>query len=468
MKKTAIIILTYNNLEYNKGVLKSIRKYTKEGTYEVIMVDNMSTDGTREWLGEQTDIKVILNDENTGFPRGCNIGIAAAEKDSDILLLNNDIEVCYNWLNNLQTALYSRPEIGCVGGLDANFFRGTFNENNEVIDFNAQDTKEIHEFAIKNNISNSERWKYVNFLTGYCVLFKRDVLDLVGGLDERFSPGNYEDDDIGFRILKAGYYLLQCHDCFIHHFGSRSFRKDETKYWELMKVNSQKFSDKWGFNAIDKFHNQNHLLYVLEANANKPINVLHVDCGLCRTLLEIKSRFPLANLYGIETNENHANAMKGILNISTKPATQMPLEFEENLFDFILVGDTFERAEKPHEFLINMKKYLKADGHLIVNIKNTMHYSVLKEILNGHWHYGDQTRLNKDNRMFLNADDIKILSDECGYMNPLIFHWYLECSNEDDEFIRQLCAITSQDKEYLYRTSQYIVRLQNNHIERRN
>lgn len=464
MKKTAIIILTYNNLTYNKGVLKSIRKYTKEGTYEVIMVDNMSTDGTREWLGEQTDIKVILNDENTGFPRGCNIGIAAAERDSDILLLNNDIEVCHNWLDNLQTALYSHPEIGCVGGIDANYFIGALNEQGEAIDFNAQDTSEIHEFAIKNNISDSKRWKYVNFLLGYCMLFKRDVLDQIGGLDERFSPGNFEDDDIAFRVLEAGYYLLQCYDCFIHHFGSQSFRKDETKYWKLLDINSKKFSDKWEFNAGDKIHNQNYLLNVLEADVNKPINVLHIGCGLGMTLFEIKNRYPLANLYGIETNENYAKVMKGILKISTKPATQFPLEFEEKLFDFILVGETFEQSENPRNFLTSMKNYLKSDGHLIVGIQNVMHYNVLKKVLNGHWYYGKQTALNKDNRIFLTADDIKILSNECGYMNPFIFHWFLESSKEDDEFIKKLCAITSKDKEHLYRTSQYIARFQNNHF----
>ncbi|MDF2520933.1 MAG: hypothetical protein K0R84_1561, partial [Clostridia bacterium] len=88
--KTSIIILTYNNLEYNKLCIESIREYTQKGTYEIIIVDNHSTDGTVEWLKEQKDLRLILNDENQGFPKGCNQGIEMAEEGNDILLLNND------------------------------------------------------------------------------------------------------------------------------------------------------------------------------------------------------------------------------------------------------------------------------------------------------------------------------------------------------------------------------------------
>ncbi len=100
--KTSIVILTYNKLEYTKLCIDSIRKYTKSGTYEIVVVDNNSTDDTREWLKEQKDIKVILNDENLGFPGGCNVGINAAEKENDILLLNNDTIVTPRWLENLK------------------------------------------------------------------------------------------------------------------------------------------------------------------------------------------------------------------------------------------------------------------------------------------------------------------------------------------------------------------------------
>ena len=456
MPKTAIIILTYNNLAYNKGVVASIKKYTKPETYELIMVDNGSTDGTKEWLEAEDGIKVVLNKENVGFPKGCNIGIAHADVENDILLLNNDIEVCHNWLDNLQTALHSDPKIGAVGGLDANHFRGALDEAGQHLNFAATDTSAIHQFAIKNNQLDPSRWRYTNFLTGYCMLIKRNVLNQIGLLDERFSPGNFEDDDLSFRILAAGYYLLQCHDCFIHHFGSQSFRKDEVTYWKLIDTNSKKFSDKWHFHAWDKSLQDHNLLRLLEADSADEIHVLHVGCHLGNTLFEIKNRYPHAHLYGVDTEGKYTDVIKNI--ITTHPTLAA---FEKQLFDFILIGEFFEQLDHPRQFLIQAKEHLKPNGQLIVNIQNIMHYSVLRKLLNGHWQYGEQMALNKDNRIFLTANDIKTLFNDCGYINPLIFHWYLPTTTEEDAFIKNLCAIAGEDKAHLYRTSLYTVRFQN-------
>lgn len=117
MRKTAIIILTFNNFKYTKDCIESIRHYTQKGTYELIVVDNNSADETREWLLGQPDILLKLNDQNEGFPKGCNIGIGMAQPDSDILLLNNDTIVTPNWLENLRTCLYSNDQIGAVGAV---------------------------------------------------------------------------------------------------------------------------------------------------------------------------------------------------------------------------------------------------------------------------------------------------------------------------------------------------------------
>ncbi len=107
MRKTSIIILTYNNLSLTKGCIESIFKYTEKDSYEIIVVDNASTDDTVAYLKEQKDIKTIFNSENVGFPKGCNMGIQLASKDNDILLLNNDTIVTTNWLKNLKICLES-------------------------------------------------------------------------------------------------------------------------------------------------------------------------------------------------------------------------------------------------------------------------------------------------------------------------------------------------------------------------
>ena len=462
MNKTSIIIVTYNNLAYNKGVLETIRKYTKEGSYEVILVDNASTDGTRKWLDEMKEsghVKVILNDKNVGFLKGCNIGLSAADLNSDILLLNNDIEVTHNWLENLQTALSSTTKIGAVGGLKADHFDGALNKKGEVINFNTKDPSEIHEFAVYNNQSDPTRWKYSNALYGYCLLIKREVINKIDLFDERFTSRMFGDDDLSFRILEAGYYLLQCYDCFIHHFKSQSFEEEMIKHQTCLDINSQKFMKKWGFNGADKRVLHDNLLRLLEAEKALPIHVLHIGCGLGRTLFEVKNRYPLAHLYGIETNKAHANVIENIINLQAEPCTAFPLKFEAQLFDFILISEGYEPSENLKDFLVNIKKYLKPQGQLILNIQNIMHYSVLKNLLDGHWHYAKN--LIKKNHAFLTAPDIERFSQECGYFNPLIFHWYTPTNETDEAFIKKLCGLGGEDKAYLYRTYLYTVRLQN-------
>ena len=88
--KVSIVILTYNLKDMNMQCIGSIRDTCDPSSYELVVVDNASTDGTLEWRREQKDMTLVSNQENKGFPAGCNQGIKAAEPENDILLLNND------------------------------------------------------------------------------------------------------------------------------------------------------------------------------------------------------------------------------------------------------------------------------------------------------------------------------------------------------------------------------------------
>lgn len=205
MKKTAIIILTYNNFAYSKDCIESIRKYTQKGTYQLIVVDNNSADETREWLKQQPDIMLKLNDKNEGFPKGCNTGISMADPDSDILLLNNDTVVTPNWLDNLRNCLYSNDQIGAAGAVS------NHNENLQGVAFKYDNLDQMQICAEENNVSDSTRWEQKVFLIGFCLLIKREVLNKIGLLDLSYSPGYVEDNDLSIRIIKAGYKLMLCH-----------------------------------------------------------------------------------------------------------------------------------------------------------------------------------------------------------------------------------------------------------------
>ena len=246
-QKTSIIILSCNTLELLQLCIASIHEYTEAGTYEIIVVDNASEDGSAEWLKEQKNLRCIYNEENLGFPKGCNQGLEIAT-GTELLLLNSDTVVTKNWLKNLRCALYSSPKVGVVSCV-ANCC-----PHNQMIATHYENLEDMQDFAADYNKSNPELWEKRTTLIGFCYLFKREVLEKVGFLDGRFSPGNYEDDDYSLRILRAGYDLLLCRDTFIHHFGKASFKKNLStqdaaemaqRYNSLLERNGDLFEEKW-------------------------------------------------------------------------------------------------------------------------------------------------------------------------------------------------------------------------------
>lgn len=248
----SIIILTYNQLEYTKMCIESIFEYTNE-PFELIMVDNGSTDGTMEYLKSIVSFspslvryKVIQNSENMGFARGCNQGIEDAAGEY-ILLLNNDVIVTEGWLKRMLSRLKQDSSAGIVGPC-SNKVSGLQFEPDAVY----STMKEMHEFARGFGVQNSGRVLESARLVGFCMLIKMEVLDKTGLLDEMFSSGNFEDDDLCIRAQQAGYKCLIAQDVFVHHFGSMSFEGNGIDYYNHYEKNLRLFAGKWGLKNIEK------------------------------------------------------------------------------------------------------------------------------------------------------------------------------------------------------------------------
>ncbi len=236
---TSIVILTHNELEYTRQCVESILKYTRE-PYELIFVDNGSSDGTIEYLQSLSGARVIANPINLGFGTGCNQGMSVARGEY-IVLLNNDTVVTEGWLNRMITRVESDPSVGMVGPR-SNYVVGPQLVNPVPY---ADDLPRMHEFAARVSVENAGASFQVLRLVGFCTLMKRAVIDKIGGFDERFGQGNFEDDDFCIRSGLAGFKLLVCNDVFIHHYGSRTFAGAKMDYRKMMRRNWKKFKDKW-------------------------------------------------------------------------------------------------------------------------------------------------------------------------------------------------------------------------------
>lgn len=350
---TSIVILTHNKLNYTKLCIDSIRQYTKDEDYEIIIVDNNSTDETREWLAANEDLRVILNNENMGFPKGCNQGIEISNKENDILLLNNDVIVTENWLSNLRRCLYSDDKIGAVGPVTNSASYG------QSIPVNHSSIGEIHKFSSAFNKSNKNLWERRIKLIGFCFLIKREVVDKVGLLDERFFPGNFEDDDYSMRIVKEGYNLVLCRDTFIHHYGGVSFNRD-SKFYEIINKNNLEFINKWKFSFIDLVIHEEYLKFI---PPNTTCSILEVGCGCGATGVRIKNEMNQCKYYGVELNKwAEEIASKSIDIINHEEFKDKNMEF-----DYIFIT-SLERIKTQENLIQNLKYVLKNNTKVIVNI----------------------------------------------------------------------------------------------------
>ena len=182
----SIITVTVNNIDYTKLCIESIFAKTAYPNYELIIVDNASSDGTCEWLQElrekHNNVKVVLNKENLGFAAAINIGIKES-KGEYIIFLNNDTIVTRGWINGLTQHLMKTLGIGMVGPVTNSI------GNEAKINVKYRDELSMELFAEKYTTKNKGIVFEIPVLALYCAAMCRDVMEKVGLLDEQFSVG---------------------------------------------------------------------------------------------------------------------------------------------------------------------------------------------------------------------------------------------------------------------------------------
>lgn len=242
MPETSIIIVSHNGLrETTAPCLESIFKYGAGCDFEVIVVDNKSSDDTPAYLNnmmkDEPRLKCIFNKSNRGFAGGNNDGLRIAS-GSYLILLNSDCIVTKDWIEGLTALLTHDPVIGLVGPVSNSV-------GNEQRIFTTSITPELIIEEGQTWVSNSLGGRFETEMLGFfCVALRRDVLDHVGFLDESFGLGFYEDDDYCMRVRHAGYKLICAEEVFVYHRGGGSFSLMGNGTRKIMKENRRKLKTK--------------------------------------------------------------------------------------------------------------------------------------------------------------------------------------------------------------------------------
>nr|WP_297705541.1 DUF6492 family protein [uncultured Butyrivibrio sp.] len=297
-ERILIVIVSYNSQHLMEQNIKSIRDVLNPGSYQIVVVDNASTDGVVDYLEQQEDVKLIKNAANIGFGPACNMAVASTldteYEKFDILLLNNDTRLVFDSVYYLKQALYSADDIGAVGSIS------NYAGNKQQVDVTFESVEEYIKYGEKNNVPMSGVYLERVRLSGFAMLIRRQVWDEIGGFDEDFAPGYYEDDALSIEILKRGYRLLLVRNSFIYHVGSQSFIK--TDYEKLLNEHHLLFEKKYGFDILKYCYASGTALSQIPYNLDSRFSMLQLGCGLGSELKAVRSLFTNSEVVGIENN----------------------------------------------------------------------------------------------------------------------------------------------------------------------
>lgn len=378
--KVSVVLLAYNNLNYTRDCVESILVNTDDVDYELILVDNGSTDGTKEYFDSIPGAKVIHLKYNIHLVKGFNIGLMAAE-GKYCAAVCNDFIFTPNWLKNLIICIESDPEIGFVSP------GATSISNMQQISIPFNSKEDFQEKARAYNVSDPTKWEERVVLLPNVLCCPTALLERIGYYDTRFFRGEFLDDDISFRIRRAGYKLVYCADIVTHHYGSLTTASDHQS--NSLEEGRRTFSEKYGLDAwLDARMNPAYLkIDFSQLSGVQSILGIDVKCGA--TLLqinnEIRKNFGIRpQLTVITTDQKYEVDLNSISeNVFTlNNLYKFPEELDDK-FDFVYMEQPLDCYPDDLDTIFsNLSKVMNKNGKLVITVNNSISIEALYEMLN--------------------------------------------------------------------------------------
>ena len=245
----SVIIPVWNRCELTRQCLEALAKTTNGVSWELIVVDNRSTDDTAAFLSTlRGDVRIIRNEDNLGFAKACNQGAQAA-KGKHLVFLNNDTVPLDGWLRALVREVDEHSEVGIVGS-KLLYADGTIQHAGVALNREQCFPYHVyHSFAGDSPAVNKRREFQV--VTGACLLIRRSLFEEAGGFDEGFRNG-FEDVDLCLKVCQKGHRVVYQPRSVLYHLESQTpgRKAHDNENWRRL---CERWKDYWWL-ADEDFH----------------------------------------------------------------------------------------------------------------------------------------------------------------------------------------------------------------------
>ncbi len=238
----SIVIPVHNQWAHTAACLRSIASADCRAGFEVIVIDDASSDETADRLSGVNGIDATTNRNNLGFIGSCNRGAARVNGDF-IVFLNNDTQVMDGWLDHLLHTFAQFPDTG-IAGARLIYPDGSLQECGGIVfndgsgwNYGRGDDPDRPEYQYV---------REVDYCSGACIMMRHQVFSELGGFDRHFSPAYYEDTDLAFRVRDLGLKVrVQPAATVVHHEGVTSGTDIASGTKRFQAVNRKKFVKRW-------------------------------------------------------------------------------------------------------------------------------------------------------------------------------------------------------------------------------
>lgn len=237
----SVIVPAFNQIEYTIRCLASIHRYPPEASYELIVVDDASSDATERLLGPIPGLRYFRNPENLGFLRTANRGATQA-RGRYLLFLNNDTQVLPGWLDRLVEAFKTVPNTG-ITGAKLIYPSGHLQEAGAALRRDGTvDLIGLNDDPAKPQYNTLRE---VDHCSGACLLIEAGLFRELGGFDEIYAPAYFEDCDLSLRVRERGYKIIYQPAAEVIHHLSVTTNRDGHKLRQIER-NKTLYLQRWG------------------------------------------------------------------------------------------------------------------------------------------------------------------------------------------------------------------------------